>query len=192
MGSVLGGAKDVLFGKKQAEFVAQSPEELELNQLALEQARESGGVRTLGFERLKEEAGEEPGAFQRAQIEREIGAGRKATEDTRRRLQEVTAQRGLGRSSAALGAEVSLGQRQAMREATKRASLTERIRKEKQGLTSRLISAGGPQQQFMRRQSTGRSGREGGLSGAIGAGIGAAFGGPAGAQIGAGIGQSLG
>ncbi len=188
--------KDFLFGKKETTggFTARTAEQEELDKIALEQARQSQDLRTAGVERLKEETGE--GAA-RAQIEREVAAGERATQDTQRRLRDVVAQRGLGRSSAGLGQEISLGQQQAQRAARTRASLPER----QQSLTNRLLSAGGAQQQFRGQQWMGpvTTKRGGGaiaplmaVGGSVAGGI---FGGPAGAQAGgtagAGLGQGL-
>jgi hypothetical protein len=183
-----GGLKDTLFGKQQT-IGGETESQAALNRLALQQAKESGKIRTLGFKRLKEES--EAGAKNLAVIQagREARATRSGMADAQRKLQGLVARRGLSGSSIGLGQEVGIQRRGAERLAQIQASIPERAREMRQQQTDRLLSAAGGRQVFQQAAPK-QTGRRGGLAPLLGAGIGAAFGGPAGAQLGLGIGQA--
>jgi hypothetical protein len=189
VGGVLGGAGDVLFGKKVTEG-GETASQAALNQLALKQSKEAGKLRTLGFKRLRAEVGQDPSGIVAAQVGREASATRAGLADAQRRLQGLVARRGLGQSSIGLSQEVGLQRRGAQQLAELQASIPERQRGFRQLQTQRLLSAAGGRQGFTPFQPK-RTGRKGGLAPLIGAGIGfAATGSPAGAQLGLGIGQA--
>lgn len=191
-----GLSKDGLFGKKETTggFASQTAQQLELDRLALSQAKESGEIRTMGLARLRGETKEDAGQIARAQVARAQTGERASADDARRRLQSLVARRGLQGSSIGLGQEVGLQRSSAQRIAALQASTPERERAERQAQTGRLLAAGGSPQRFRGPQFLGpkKTQRTGGLAPLIGAGVGAYFGGAAGAQVGAGVGQASG
>ena len=178
--------RDLLFGERQAGGFARLDPDVAATQRA---ARD---IQRRGLAKLKEVGKEDPTAVAKRQTEQAVKAQRQALSDTRRRLQENIARRGLGTSSLGLAQQTGL-QRQAAQAITgERAALADRIRQARMGQAQALIGGGGQVlgQPGMVRQFQ-RGGRAGGLAPVVGAGLGAMLGGPGGAQAGMGMGQAL-
>lgn len=177
-----GSLMDLLRGRR----IAPDPEAREIKQLKLK------GLRSIS-EQLEAAKGAPTGeAIAGAQIARETKALRTAAEDTRRRLRESIARRGLGGTTAGLAQEVGIGRRLAEQTGAIKASLPERIRQERLARSQRIAGLGAALSgQVGQVPIRFREERKGGLAPLVGAGLGGLLGGVGGAQVGAGLGTAF-
>jgi len=188
---IMGGIGGLLFGKKYGPDAEADIAKQQMRNIIESQRR---GIETqgLGLDILKKETETPVEQIAAAQVAREQKGLQGATEDTRRKLQETIARRGLKGSSQGLAQEVGLQRQAAEQQAALSASLPERVSNERRLRAQALLSGGGGVIGAGSESNIPinfRGGRSGGIAELLGAGVGGAFGGLGGAQMGAGIGS---
>lgn len=192
--SFLSGAKDLLFGKKEAGY-APGRYELDPNVKA---ARDINlGYQKTGMERLAAATSGDVNKEVEAQAAREARGVQATTQDAAKRLQQLINQRGIGRTSVGLTQQVAQEQTAQDRIAEIKASIPERIRALKLQNANLLLQASNQSLQSPGVQGEAYAGYEGGRKGGLAPLIGMAAGGiasggnPAAMQVGMGAGQYL-
>ena len=177
-GGMLGGAKDLLFGKKDKGTAG--------GYMALEGSQK----KALGqYEKLLDTNTDQLAKTMAVNQEKQIRAG---AQDAERRASQLVAQRGLGGSAVGLNAMVNASRGMGDKIGAVRAQLpgmqydlrNKNLDNATRGIQNILTNR-------VYQQGTPGGGRSGGLAPILGMGLGAAFGGPAGAQIGGGLGSAL-
>lgn len=185
MGSMVSGAKDLLFGKNQkAGMVGQ-------DKVLATHRRKAVRRYTKQMEDYIQ-ASKNPAQFERGEMLREQRAIGQGAEDSKRKLQEMMARRGMGGSSIGIGQALNIDRDVAEKKALLGAGLA---RRKREAELNRIKTIMGMQQLPMGLTPGGtyqQGGRQGGIASAIGAAAGGYYGGAAGAKAGAGIAESIG
>lgn len=182
---IVGGAKNLLFGKKVGPTnTILNPEDYEMKKNAV--SMYNRGLQGL----MQDQVAARLGRGARAQTNLMLRQNRQNTEDAQRRLSQLQAQRGMGNSSIGLGQALGLERDAIQRMGDIRSSEDARRRAEKTRASQALVNAAsfGAGRTIDRRITEG--GRKGGIAPLVGAGLGAAFGGPQGAQLGMSLGNA--
>lgn len=177
-GGLLGGFADIWAGKKTGGREARAGYYEELPDFIKQQQEFARGVQERGRGRLEDIYSADPAAIGRGIQESEIQQSRGAYDDSRRRLQQLMAQRGINNRGTMLGQSQQLGleRSQMERERNIQASMPERIRAIREqyatgmfGTGSAALASPGVQRRWIAPREAVEATRKGGIAPIVGA-----------------------